>query len=643
MIKDQNRLVEGVVSFIGGANSSVDAALISATQYSWAENIVIRGGYPKSRPGFKFIKAIPNGVIQGASYYRNNSVEELVALIDGRLYSLDPTKPSGAALDITPAGEVDNYISRRAAFTVANNFLVVQDGVSSPIVYSGASSFRSRNILQELESFIELQTAIGANNPRVNVSSTAGLFPGMLVQAARGIIPGTVIVSVDSSSQVTLNNNCTLTAISTAKFFPPGPLQLNVSIPIGPIMAFGNGRLWVANGNQLFAGDLTGSYSGAEIRFSETQYLTGGGSFSFDSEITGLSFLPGADTSTGQGDLIVFTREQVNAIRSNVFDRTQWQSTAGMQRRIFLNGGAESPDSMIVTNNDVYFRSLDGVRSFLQTVQETKVVNVTLVDSVEADRVINFDTERWLKYAPATFFDYRALYGCAPKLQKINGSLTSFNIVFTKLVSQDFNPGAYQGNYPPSYDGEWTGLQVCKLVVGSFDAVKRCFALVCGSDGNNALYEITTDDYSDTIPDGESTTSLPIQSYVELRRLPFETPFEIKELVRADLGFSEIYGNVSWTFEFSPDYYPTFFPVQTGQISFQTETQFLDGCSPSELALGYQNIRTIKPSDSCVTGIGRKARFGYLFQPKISWTGHAKLSVFRLHASRKDGSDLGEC
>jgi hypothetical protein len=643
MIKDQNRLVEGVVSFIGGANSSVDAALISATQYSWAENIVIRGGYPKSRPGFKFIKAIPNGVIQGASYYRNNSVEELVSLIDGRLYSLIPTNPSGAVLDVTPAGETNNYISRRAAFAVANNFLVIQDGVSSPIVYSGASSFRSRNILQELESFIELQTAIGANNPRVNVSSTAGLFPGMLVQAARGIIPGTIVVSIDSSSQVTLNNNCTLTAISTAKFFPPGPLQLNVSIPIGPIMVFGNGRLWIANGNQLFAGDLTGSYSGAEIRFSETQYLTGGGSFSFDSEITGLAFLPGSNTTTGQGDLVVFTRDQVSAVRSSVFDRTQWQSTPGMQRRIFLNGGAESADSMIVTNNDVYFRSLEGIRSFLQVEQDTKVSNITLVDSLEANRVLLYDTERWVKYSPAVYFDDRALYGCAPKIQKINGSSTSFNVVFSKLVSQDFNPGLYQGNIPPSYDGEWTGLQVCKLVVGVFDAVKRCFALVCGSDGNNALYEITYDDYSDTIPNGESTTALPIQSFVELRRLPFETPFEIKELVRADLGFSEIYGNVSWTFEFSPDYYPTFFPVQTGQISFQTETQSLDGCAPSELALGYQNIRTIKPSDSCVTGIGRKARFGYLFQPKISWTGHAKLSVFRLHASRKDGSDLGEC
>lgn len=646
MIKDPNRLVEGIESFIGGANSSVDPALLPPNQFSWSENISIRGGYPRSRPGFKFIKAIPNGVIQGASYFRNPSVDELVTLINGRLYSLQPTDPANPVLDVTPAtpsGETNNYISRQASFAAANNFLVVQDGISPPIVYTGSTSYRSERILEEISSYVELQVTMGANNPRINVSSTAGLFPGMLMQAARGVPPNTVIVSVDTATEVTLNKNCTLTALATVKFFPPGPLQSNVSIPVGTVMVFGNGRLWVARGNQLFAGDLAGSYAGAEVRFSEIQYISGGGSFAFDSEITGLAFLPGSDTGTGQGDLIVFTREQVGAIRSNVFDRTLWQQTQGMQRRIFVGGGAETPDSMVVTNNDVYFRSLDGIRSFLQTVQFAKSVNVTLVDSVEADRVINYDTQRWVRFAPAVYFDYRALYGCAPKIQKVSGDATAFNVVFTKLVSQDFNPGVYQGNFPPVYDGEWTGLQVSKLVQGVFNGEKRCFAIVCGSDGNNALYEITTDDYFDTVPDGAGTSNLPISSSVEFRRMSFQSPFEIKELVRADLSFSEVYGNVTWNFEFAPDYYPTFLPVQTGSISYETETDSFTGCAPLDLALGYYNVRTVKPSDSCVAGVGRKARFGYLFQPKMSWVGHAKLALFRLHASRKDISDLGEC
>jgi hypothetical protein len=644
MINDQNRLMEGIATFIGGANSSVDPSLLPPNQYSWGINVAVRGGYPRTRPGFKFIKALPNGVIQGASYFKNSSTEELVTLIDGRLYNTQVTLPDSAVLDVTPAEETNNYISRRASFALANNSLVVQDGVNPAIVYTGSNCFRSKSILEELSSYVEVNITIGANNPNINLSSTAGLFPGMLVQTARGIPPNTVIVSINSSTSATLNNNATLTGLASAKFFPPGPLQLDVSIPVGSIMAFGNGRLWVASGNQLYAGDLSGSYAGSEVRFSETQYLNGGGSFSFDSEITGLAFLPGSDTSTGQGDLIVFTRNEIAAIRANIFDRTTWQATAGMQRKMFLGGGCVAADCMIVTNNDIYFRSIDGIRSLVQTVQFSKSANVTLVDSVEADRVINYDTERWTKFSPAAYFDYRAMYGCTPKIQKVNGSSSSYNIVFTKIITQDFNPGVYEGNYPPIYDGEWTGLQVCKFVVGVFDGKQRCFALVCGSDGNNALYEITTDGYFDTVPDGNNgTTALPVSCQVECRRMTFQSPDEIKELLRADLSFSDIYGSVSWSLNFTPDYYPSYFPIQSGQIDFDTETQELETCSPPDLGLGYRTIRTVKPSDSCVIGVSRKARFGYLFQPIVSWVGYAKLAIFKFHASKKDISDLGEC
>ena len=644
MIKDPNRLVEGIGSFIGGANSSVDPALLPENQFSWGTNISIRGGYPRTRPGFKFIKAIPNGVIQGATSFQTKAGQELVMMINGRLYNSQVLSANAPVLDVTPSNETNNFVSRKVCFTTANSYLVIQDGTSAPIVYTGATSFRSNLILQEFDGYIEREITTGANNPRINVSTTSGLYPGMLVQAARGLQKDSVIISVDSSTEVTLNKTCTLTGLAEAKFFPPGVLQANVSIPIGSVMAYGNGRLWVANGNQLYAGDLAGSYAGAEIRFSETKYLTGGGSFAFSSEITGLAFLPGADTSTGQGDLIVFTRDDVNAVRSYIYNRETWQNTEGMQRRLFLGGGAEGNDSIVIVNNDVFYRSLDGIRSLLQTLRDVQQRHVSLADSIEANRVILYDTDRWIKYAPAVYFDNRVLHGCAPKLQKVYGDPTSYNIVFTKIVSQDFNPGVYQGNYPPVYDGEWTGLQVCKLVYGVFDGAKKCYALVCGSDGNNAIYEITPTDYFDTIPDGQGgTTSLAISSEVEFRRMGLQLPFEIKELMRADIAFSEVYGSVTWSFDFAPDYYPTFLPVQTGSIDYDTETPTLTDCYPPDLALGYKNIRTVKPSDSCVTGVGRKARFGYLFQPKISWTGHAKLALFRLHASRKDASDLGEC
>lgn len=644
MISDKNRLVEGISSFIGGANSSVDPSLLPPNQFSWGQNISIRGGFPRSRPGFKFIKAIPNGVIQGAAYFKSTSNEELLSLIDGKLYSLRPDAPDQPVLNITPANETNNFVSRKACIVAAHNFAVIQDGISSPIVYTGSSSYRSNRILDPLESYVELACTIGANNPRISASSTSGLFPGMLVQASRGLQDNTIIISVDSATEVTLSKNCTLTGLGLLKFFPPGPLQLDVSIPTGSVMAFGNGRLWVGQGNELYAGDLAGSYSGSEIRFSETQYLSGGGSFSFESDITALGFLPGADTSTGQGDLIVFTQSEIYAIRSNIFDRTAWQSTPGMQRKLFLGGGAESQDSVIITDNDIYYKAMDGIRSLTQTFQDTKQRNVSLADSIEASRIMDYETPRWIKNSPSTYFENRALHGCAPKIQKVYNSTTDYNIVFTKIVPQDFTPGVYEGNYPPVYDGEWTGLQVCKFVVGSFQGVEKCFALVCGSDGNNAIYEITSEDYYDTLLNEENEpVKSSISSYIEMRRMAMELPFEIKELIRADISFSEIYGDLTWSFDFAPDYYPVFLSVQTGNIAFATESETISSCAPFDLALGYYNVRTIKPVDTCVIGVNRKARFAYLFQPKVSWVGHARLALFRLHASRKDISDLGEC
>jgi len=643
MISDTNRLVEGMVSFVGGANSSIDPSLIKPNQFAWGQNMVVRGGFPRSRPGFKFIKAIPNGVIQGACYFKNQSSEELVSLINGRLYSLRPESPAQPVEDITPVNETNNYVSRRANLVPANNFLVVQDGLSSPIIYSGASSYRSNRILDPVDS-LELACTLGANNARLNCSSTSGLFPGMLVRAARGVQDNSIIVSIDSATELTLSKTCTLTGLGLLRFFSPGPLQVDVSVPTGSVMAFGNGRLWVAHNNELYAGDLAGSYPGSEIRFSEQQYLTGGGSFSFESNITGLSFLPGTDTSTGQGDLIVFTENEICAVRANIFDRTLWQSTAGMQRKLFLNAGSESHDSIISISNDIYFKAIDGIRSLRQSLQEGRGTAISLADSIEATRVINYETPRWQRNSPSCYFDYRALHGSAPKIQKVFQSDEEYNIVFTKIVPQDFNPGVYEGNYPPVYDGEWTGLQVCKFVVASFSGVQKCFALVCGSDGKNALYQITNEAYFDTLlSDNDEEIETPISSSVEMRRMSMDFPYEIKELVRADIGFSDIRGPLAWEFSFAPDYFPVFLKVQQNEVDFDTQTENLTGCTPFDLAPGYYNVRTIKPPDSCVAGGNRKARFGYLFQPKISWAGSARLALFRLHASRKDISDLGEC
>lgn len=647
-------------SFAGGANSSVDPALLGPTQYSWASNSAVRDGYLKTRPGYKFVKTLPEGVVQGCVYFKTARVKnpQIVAMIDGKLYDLTANSPDLPVRNISPQEQSPLYISQKACLVQANNFLVCQDGLSRPIVYDGSISFRSFEKKEDAEPSVTLSDCfITAGSASVSISSKTNLKTGMLVLADKDpsfsvLQRDTFISAIPSDTQLTLNKTAVSTFKTTLKFYSEGPVKIDSSVPVGSIMAYGNGRLWVANGRYLYAGDLVGSDLNSEIKFSEIIYLSGGGSFFFDSEITALAFLPGPDTTTGQGDLIVFTKTDLHLVRASIYDRQLWQNTSGMQRVVFKGRGAEGQDSVIVTDRDLYFRSQDGIRSLLQTsgVGSSSSTILSFSDSLEANRIISTDTSRWLEYTPAVLFDSRMLMGGAPKVQLISYSSQSsesrFNIVFTKLISKDFNSGYFDGNPTPAYEGEWDGLQICKLVEGLVDGQKKCYAITCDPDGKNSLYELTLDQKTDEKLDSRSLNTIksePISSYVETRRFSFESPFEIKELIRADIGFSEVFGSLNWSLKYSPDFFSSFMPLQNGTFTVPGTTPVLTTPVPPTLPSGFKAQRTIKPSSSCVANSKRQSNFGYMFQCKVSWTGYGKFTLFRLHAAKKDISDLGEC
>jgi len=662
MISDQNRLTEGMGSFLGGANSAVDAALLTDTQYSWGRNVIIRDGYPATRPGFKFVKLLPPGVIQGAAYFRNRLVnaEQIVCLINGKLYNIFPTDSTRTIDDISPPNEpASPYISQKAYLVQANNFLVSQDGTTPAIVYDGIRSFRSENQTEPVTPVTTITINLTAGDNTYNIATdevTNILKVGMAVVSSfvGATQDGTVITAIGTASGnpstqlITLSKAPVITVQTDCNFYNAGIIEQDISIPIGSIMCYGNGRLWVANGNELYAGDLVGSSTNSEIKFSETIYLSGGGVFMFDRKITGLEFLPGPDSSTGLGDLMIFTEADINAIQASVYDRTQWQNTPGMQRKIFTGRGSVNQESVITTDRDVYFRALDGIRSVGQSAN-TNFQTISFADSLEATRVAAYDTDRWLRFAPGVLWDSRYLLGGAPQIQRVtdtNGNLTGrYNVVFSKLISKDFNAGMLVDAPRPVYEGEWTGLQICRLVEGIFDGERRCYAFTCDPDGKNCLYEITLADQTDKIKPSRTgnVEDKSIDCFVETKRFSFGNPFEVKELMRADVGFTNAYNTLNWTLDYSPDFFSEFYDVQSVELETPQSTAVLTTIAPPDLSFGYQTVRTVKPESVCVSGTKRLSNFAYMFQGRVSWTGQAKLVLFRLHASKKDNSDLGEC
>src|SRR4029077_10826085 len=132
------------------------------------------------------------------------------------------------------------------------------------------------------------------------------------------------------------------------------------------------GRIVVIRNNDIFFGDLFGSHAGSDpadsiIQFTETTFLTEGfpASIPFTlGQITGAAFFPQLDTSTGLGQLMVFTNHGGCSFFLSL-PREQWKTSA-FQIVALQNTGVRGWRSITPVNEDLFFRSDDGIRSFRQ-------------------------------------------------------------------------------------------------------------------------------------------------------------------------------------------------------------------------------------------------------------------------------------
>ena len=123
----------------------------------------MRGGYVKTRPAFSNIPLdftayeqseaeamqanFQTGKFQGAYNYQFGRNSYLVCAIGGYIYRVDAR--SGEVHDITPKkdGGVEADINPPDIpyffFQQAEQYLIIQDGISLPIIYNGATCRRS--------------------------------------------------------------------------------------------------------------------------------------------------------------------------------------------------------------------------------------------------------------------------------------------------------------------------------------------------------------------------------------------------------------------------------------------------------------------------------------------------------------------
>jgi hypothetical protein len=320
-----------------------------------------------------------------------------------------------------------------------------------------------------------------------------------------------------------------------------------------------------------------------------------------------------------------------------------------MQRLLFPRIGCVSHNSITPINQDLYFRSIDGIRSIRNTISDLQDFGNTPV-STEVSRIVDYDTDRWYQTICGAFFDNRLLMTANLSVLQTTSDYESDNSPFNTppntMVSLDFNPMSAMGQEsPPAYDGEWTGISPIALVSGRFKYGDRCFGLCAEADGN-FLVEITKNYGFDQNLLTNKRYRIP--AYVEGRSMAFGNPYSEKRAYGGKLWFADVKGDVFWEISYRPDYYPCYTEWQSGTVSSQVEMcEIPDGqCTPPNLKDGYtaEHIKLKQPSEvPCNTAALKALRQGYTFQTRISWTGSATLKRSRMEALLVDPNDYGAC
>ena len=414
-----------------------------------------------------------------------------------------------------------------------------------------------------------------------------------------------------------------------------------VPVGTGP-MAYGNGRLWVAQGRNFVAGDILGGTTGI-LKFTENTLLAGGGSFTVSvgsGDITAMRFVAAPNTALGVGELMVFTSDAAFSVNVPA-DRNDWYALADpIQRVVLINNGSSSQHSTELVNGDCLFRSRDGIRSLIQAVRDFSQQGNTPI-SREMSRILKHDNPAYLPHQSGVLFNNRYL------LTSMDNYKAATGVAYKGLTVLDFDLiSGLSGKAPAAYDGFWklevergspsalTGFDIYQLAKGRFSEVERCFAFVRNESQTLEIWELKND--GDHIEDKDYSSGdavyQKISSEIELPSFDFGQAGASKELASADMWVDEVSGGrVDFHCDFHPDQYPCWIDWQDWHVIAEYQA------SDCESLIDYQKqyrprMRIGRPPETDEPAAGKRMNYGWEFAARVKWKGHARLKMFRLNA-----------
>lgn len=689
-LQASGRGVNGSAFLVSGMNSSDDAMFIDDRSYFSAMNIVNRGGLVQSRPGYRCLFTLPSGNLQGVCYFRPlNSSAYIVFAVEGVVYASKYPFTSYSNLPgiqfykgarqiywATAIKSVSQADDGSLTLIDPVRLLVMQDGGYTRAAFWDGSTSRHLdpspnstvpvkaasvdNInLKSVATSIDQQPLV--NGDRVLVKNQTNPNENGIYTYELGIVTpdtidpnklGVLTRARDAAavSDLTLGrsyfvsfgaqNQNTSWAITTAPtvltttpiYFSKSFAKSNFSeTPMGSMMAWSGDRLWVANGNRLYAGDIDDP-----LKFTETIYLSEGGSFFTSDPITGLAEIPGLKTP----QLMVFTNNTAYVIASGVRDRTTWKSIDSFQAVLFPNVGCVSHRSIVSQFGLLWWMTSTGITNY-NAAQQAQVTSSLAPEDAEM-AVSKGSLSPLLERVCASSFENYGLFSL-PVGSKSNKHTWVMDKTTEARLSS--TPDA-------TWNSVWTGTFPVEWAAGQVNNVQRIFHVSVDADGNNRLWEAFTADRKDN--------GLPITSYVETKTYidfnPKATGLDLKRFLFAELCFSEMYGDVSAAVYWAGTRGRYKKLAEYNFVS--TEGQFKEGVKVTlaDTIYGYRpqtrtvrtpqvNVDAVIKSDCSSANIEstNPDTVDIGFSLLVVWSGRAALRHYRLFVDPQEESAVGKC
>ena len=399
------RLIDYDGTFFLGMDSSLDPAQVRLGGYWQGINTVNVGGMISCRPGYRCVVQLPAGKLQGATIFRPSlGLEQMLVAIDGAIFVAEfPFKE----------------------FRLLTNV----------------------QMLPWAKQIYWQQTTQTAERRTTDLSSAINI-----------IEPRQVMIIQDGGF--------------TAPAFYDGSQSGHIrdrefETPAGGAMSWVGDRLWVANGNRVFASDISNPFS-----FREQVYPGGVTSFSFSGDVTAMIKIP----SLEYPQLIVFTEADTALLQADIRDRAVWATTDGFQREI-AKVGCVSHRSLLSHYGRLSWMTSSGVAIFDAATLGKVAARLPVRDNeLMTSKTVLADDLSLTAGAPMGQF----LLFSVPFEDSYNRHSWCLNNASLETLSDDSGP---------SWAGIWIGTRPVEWAFGFIAGQERAYHVSFDEDGSNRLWE----------------------------------------------------------------------------------------------------------------------------------------------------------